>query len=472
MLSHKIQKISKKIVHLLAAGSVLLSSFLPNILNNIPVAKAAPGVPQILNHQGRLLDSSGNLLGGTGTDFCFKFSLFDDSAVGAPDTQLWPAGTPSTMTIVVKNGVYNVGIGDTSAGGDTLDYDFQTNSSVFLNVQVATKVGATCAPGDGAESFENLSPRQQVASSGFAINSKTVGGFTPSQTPTGSQIPVLTSGALVIAGSIDTQGTIQAGSSNINITTSTGALDADALGLITADGSGGTSSGSGLEVDTDRLGLLQGCANNEILKWNDASSIWQCAADSTGGTTNWDAIGDPTGAGSIAFNETAQTLDWDMSSNSALDALKITFNNDVAGANTQRVFSIINNNNAANTVTESLIFIDNAETTASTLTDGILITSSGVNNGIVDAIDVSDSNITNALNIGTNNIVTGATTIASTELDLLDGHDAALVDTNDAVATAITGTGALNSGSITSGFGTIDTGADNITTTGTVFGNN
>ena len=33
--------------------------------------------------------------------------------------------------------------------------------------------------------------------------------------------------------------------------------------------------------------------------------------------------------------------------------------------------------------------------------------------------------------------------------------------------TSLTGTGALNSGSITSGFGAIDTGASNITTTGT-----
>src|SRR5438045_7523224 len=36
-----------------------------------------------------------------------------------------------------------------------------------------------------------------------------------------------------------------------------------------------------------------------------------------------------------------------------------------------------------------------------------------------------------------------STTIGFAELNLLDGHDVALVDTNDAVATAITGTGAL-----------------------------
>src|SRR4029079_10871681 len=64
-------------------------------------------------------------------------------------------------------------------------------------------------------------------------------------------------------------------------------------------------------------------------------------------------------------------------------------------------------------------------------------------------------------------------TVSAAEFNLLDGHGdsgSTLVDTNDAVTTAITGTGALGAGSITSGFGAIDTGADNIVTTGTVQG--
>ena len=54
--------------------------------------------------------------------------------------------------------------------------------------------------------------------------------------------------------------------------------------------------------------------------------------------------------------------------------------------------------------------------------------------------------------------------VDATEFNRLDGKDAALVDTNDAVATAITGSGALNAGSITAGFGTINN-ADTITGT-------
>lgn len=61
----------------------------------------------------------------------------------------------------------------------------------------------------------------------------------------------------------------------------------------------------------------------------------------------------------------------------------------------------------ANTIIDAGILIDNAETTASTLTDAIIITSSGVDGGVVDAIDVSASNITNSVNVGANPIVTG-----------------------------------------------------------------
>lgn len=162
-------------------------------------AVAATGVPKILNYQGRLMDTSGTVLGGTGTNFCFQFSLYDNSVVGS-GSKLWPAATPSTVTISVKNGVFNAGIGDTSAGGDTLDYNFQDSDTTYLNVDVATKVGLTCAPGDGAEVYESLSPRQRLLSSAYAVNASTVGGYVPSQNASGNQVPVLVSGNLILGG--------------------------------------------------------------------------------------------------------------------------------------------------------------------------------------------------------------------------------------------------------------------------------
>lgn len=64
-------------------------------------------------------------------------------------------------------------------------------------------------------------------------------------------------------------------------------------------------------------------------------------------------------------------------------------------------------NGTANTIFDSAIRIDNAETTVATMTDGLVITSTGVDQGVTDAIDVSASNLLNSINIGANPIVTG-----------------------------------------------------------------
>jgi hypothetical protein len=84
---------------------------------------------------------------------------------------------------------------------------------------------------------------------------------------------------------------------------------------------------------------------------------------------------------------------------------------------------------------------------------GFYIDNADVNLAIPVAISIQNTGgggYTNIFDIG-------GTTISSAEIGLLDGRDAALVDVNDAVNTAITGTGVLSTGSIASGFGTIAT---------------
>ncbi len=153
------------------------------------------GVPRILSYQGRLLSSSGNLLGGAGTTYCFRFSLFNASSGGS---QVWPAATALIMSATVANGVFDIGVGDTSAGGDALTYDFQDSNTVYLNVQVATLVDPTCT--GGSEVFETLSPRERVVASGYAINSYSVDGYSASTNASGTMIPVIASDTLTLAG--------------------------------------------------------------------------------------------------------------------------------------------------------------------------------------------------------------------------------------------------------------------------------
>jgi len=49
--------------------------------------------------------------------------------------------------------------------------------------------------------------------------------------------------------------------------------------LISNDGVGSTSSSSGLEFDGSNVGLLQGCADGQTLKWDDTNSQWICGSD-------------------------------------------------------------------------------------------------------------------------------------------------------------------------------------------------
>ncbi|MBI2474624.1 MAG: hypothetical protein HYV68_02905, partial [Candidatus Taylorbacteria bacterium] len=128
---------------------------------------AASGVPQIISYQGRLTNSGGNLLGSTsGTTYYFKFSIWDNSTVGS-GTKLWPSGAPGVTTTTVRSGVFNVNLGDTGNGyPDVLDYNFNSNSAVYLQVEVSA---------DNV-TYETLSPRQSITSTSFSELSGAVSG--------------------------------------------------------------------------------------------------------------------------------------------------------------------------------------------------------------------------------------------------------------------------------------------------------
>lgn len=109
----------------------------------------------------------------------------------------------------------------------------------------------------------------------------------------------------VDSGNVRFDGTIQAGSGNEVITLSTGKIDADAIGLISATNgaSSTTSSASGLETVSDTLTLLQGCADSDTLAWNETSDIWQCSTPTTAVVTISEGATQYTGQNELNFNE-------------------------------------------------------------------------------------------------------------------------------------------------------------------------
>ncbi|MBX4187210.1 MAG: hypothetical protein KW802_03080, partial [Candidatus Doudnabacteria bacterium] len=512
--------------------------------------------PTVISYQGRLTNASGVLQNGS---FDFRFSIWDDPTPPG-GAQLWPALTPGTTTLTVTDGVFNVNIGG-SGFPDTLTYDFNTNSTVYLQVEVFNTISSL---------WETLSPRQQITSSGYAINANTLAGRTPgtsadnvllidssgdvniagklitntniqggstltsgnaflintasgftgnlmdlkvngssklsvnelgntvvggtltvnttgssftgtvtigtlntntvtpsgamtvgatgqSATLQGSTTTITSTGAgndivlnsadtielqdnTNVTGNIDASGTIQSGSNNVTITLATGNIDADAIGLITADGAGSSSSGSGLETDTDRLGLLQGCANNQILKWNDGTSVWACAADSTaagGSGTLQDAYDSGNTINTVAATDIAFFLDNDASFIVTTSAGRTGFTN----------LSLSDGSNA--TPPAQLLLINNTDTNEA-LASGLKISSAA--GGITTGIDLSDADIVTALALGSNDVTVGGVTIDSTEFSLLNGRSGTLIDTANVAANATT---AVTAGSGLTGGGTV-----------------
>ncbi len=199
-----------------------------------------------MSYQGRLTDSSGTLLGGTGTNYYFRFSIYNSPTVGS-GSRLWPTAAPASTTINVANGVFNVNIGDTTGGyPDALTYDFMQNSDIFLQVEVSFN-GTT---------FETLAPRQRIAASGFAINAGTLSGDMRTSSTADFNFNVLNIGT---------------GKANLNIATGSllfgGTVRIDSIGQATF----ATTSITTLNLNS--LGLTGGLNNNNLFTINTSSSV-------------------------------------------------------------------------------------------------------------------------------------------------------------------------------------------------------
>ncbi|MBI2552810.1 hypothetical protein HYW17_05955, partial [Candidatus Uhrbacteria bacterium] len=304
----------------------------------------------------------------------------------------------------------------------------------------------------------------------------------------------LTIGANTVALTTDTTGNYVASATASGGLTLTG-TEGGSLGVLlpaaTDALSATTSSGSGLELVSAGLTLLQGCAANEILKWNETSDIWACAADAdSGGSTAWHAIGDATTAGEVLMGETAQDLTWNMATDVALNALEINMTHDFSDTTTQRILVVANVSDAASVGTlETMMQIDNRDSNE-TVTNGLLIEQTGAGT-MTNAIQIAETagtitdgilitgtlgNILNSASIDITGAgaITGATGVTTTTLSSTGvttiGDNSATVAINSSdwdISTtgAMTGIGAITSDGAFDTSSTIQAGSSNVTLT-------
>lgn len=242
---------------------------------------------------------------------------------------------------------------------------------------------------------------------------------------------VLDIDSLIFAGA----GTINTGAAT-TLTLDSGTTGAIDIG-ISADAKAITIGNS---TTTTTLNLTKGATGNIVLTGfdctspgftsggvltTDASGNVTCDDDDTGGAaTNvpWSGLTDPTTFLTLAFDNgedntfsyihstgdhNAWTFNYSQVDDGAatddFDAMTFNLSSESGDAGDTFDGVVINwTDGVANTVLDSALKIDNAEDTAATLTDAILITSSGAVGGITDAIDVSATNLNNAINAGAN----------------------------------------------------------------------
>ncbi len=172
-------------------------------------------------------------------------------------------------------------------GSSPLIFEGATNDGVYTTFAITDPTGArtvTFADRSGTVSLSGDTFTGDVTgtlnSSGataltIAANSVALGTDT-----TGDYVANVTAG-----GGLTGTATGEGSTPTLAIVSSNGGIvvNADDIALTIAASANGlsstTSSGSGLEVLSSGLTLLQGCSNSQLLKWNETTDVWECAAD-------------------------------------------------------------------------------------------------------------------------------------------------------------------------------------------------
>lgn len=183
-------------------------------------ADAATTLPTKMNFQGRIANSSGNIL--TNGTYNMKFRIWSAASGG---TQQWSEDrlVSAGQGVTVTNGQFSVQLGSVTS----LPASVFTSNSLFFEVELPTPASATTGSPVWTEGA--MTPRNQLATSAYAFNSETLDGLDSAAFGQLDQNNVFT-------GNNTFNGTLQGGSSMTLGTTSV------AGALTISDGSNNTGT--------------------------------------------------------------------------------------------------------------------------------------------------------------------------------------------------------------------------------------
>jgi Chaperone of endosialidase len=380
-------------------------------------------------------------------------------------------------------------------------------STLGTDINLASEVTGTLPVGNGGTGVTTLTSNGVVLGNGTGGVQVTAAGTngqlllgntgsaaafaTMSGDATITNAGVVTIGANSVALTTDTTGNYVATLSNGSGITggaagSEGATLTLAIDLLdSADGTGSTSSFSGLEFQgagSNELTLLQGCADNDVLTWNDSTNVWICAAPTagisgsgaTGQVAYWSGTNTLTAEAQLATSRGGTGVDGSAASNGGLligngsgytlatltQGSGITVTN---GAGTITIAATLGTTvDLAIEVTGTLP-VGNGGTGATTLTANRLLVGNGTG-----AIQVTNAGADGRILVGNNSgaptfvqMNGDATIVSSTGVVTIEANAVALTTdtTGNYVATITAGSGISGSSSTEGGTPTIALGA-------------
>jgi hypothetical protein len=289
------------------------------------LVSARAQVPGIINYQGRVIDAGTNF-NGTGQ---FKFALVNGSA---GTTNYWSnngttTGQPAAaVSLSVTKGLYSVLLGDTTLANMTTAIP----SAVFTNSDVRLRVWFSDGSG-----FQQLSPDQRLAASGYAMSAATVPGG------------AITSAQL--ASNLTISGSFSAGSISLN---GVPFLYTVAYQDSFVGGSGNPTM-SGDENTADGVSAL---LNNTTGQANTANGVQALYANTTGSDNT------ATGNNALEFNSSGyentatgfQALDLNgTGSDNAANGVSALYFNSTGGSNTANgAYALYSNTNGIGNVAD------------------------------------------------------------------------------------------------------------------------